>query len=59
MHVYFWKIDVLSLANRCLPVFLAGVWNLGIQLKLSAIAYLAKLTKLVLTHFKGLSHYCC
>lgn len=37
---------IFLLQDRCSAVFLVGMWNLGIQLKLSAVAHLAKLTKI-------------
>jgi len=38
---------MFSLGNRCLLTFLEGVWNVGKQLKLPAVARLAKLTEII------------
>lgn len=45
IHVCFWKRDVPFTRSSQLWFFV-GLWNLGIQLKLLAVAHLAKLTKI-------------
>lgn len=45
-YMFVFGKEMFLLQDRCSALVLVGVWNLGIWLKLAAVAHLAKLTKI-------------